>query len=198
MDAPLFRLGRHEPGVGMAPHRFDNVFEWRESRCLVAPDGDQIPLLLALARRFSGPFRVVYDLLVSFGTKAEGRYELAESLDYVALEILLNRFRNFFESDARHHLFVGTLTDNFSVLYDQHNVFYVQGPKDVIEEALRNAGLKPGKVELPNPHTHHYHEILDPVGDELFASGDWARIGEPEIPLENTMPIAALDEIGER
>lgn len=198
MTSPLYRLGRHQPGAGMVPHEFDDVYELRGDRYVAAPSANQVDLILRIFREVSGPFRVVYDLLVPFGDQAEGRYELSEPLDYVALKVFLDRFRDFFERDARHHVLVSTLTDTLSVIYDQHNVIYAQGPEKLLQNALHEHGLKRGKIEMPNPHTHHYHEVLDPIGDELFAYGNWVLIGETEMPLENTQPVVAVDEIGER
>jgi hypothetical protein len=174
-----FKLGRHEPGIGMVEHRYDDVCERRtilgREALVLAPATGHIDLLLRLARELKGPFRLTYVLLVPFGEFAEGRYEFEDLLDYEALERLLTLHRGFFEGDARHHLQIGTESDMPSLVYDQHDLIYAFGPVARWEQIAKEHGLRPGSPEMPIPHSHHTRREFDLEAESLLSSNRWRR-----------------------
>lgn len=170
-----FKLGRHEPGVGVSEHRYDNVYQRIPTGLLVAPEKGQVHLFLRLLQHLPGPFRLTYVLLVPFGPYAEGRYELQEVLDHEALELLLDRNRDFLERDARHHLVVGTIPPNISVRYDQHDYLRVDGPFPNLEGMLGEMGFTEGEIAMPIPHSHHHHPQFDADAEALLGTGHWIR-----------------------
>lgn len=60
-------------------------------------------------------------------------------------------------------------------MYDQHNVLYLYGPLPQFEKSLNEAGLREGQVVFPSPHSHHYHEELDPLVDDMLGRYEWQR-----------------------
>lgn len=168
-----FKLGRHEPGLGVVEHRFDDVFEVRAGALWVASAAGQIDLAIRVSRLFAAPLIVSYILLVPFAGYAEGRYQLTERFDHVSLELFLDRFREFFERDARHHLHVGDASGNSRLIYDQHNFISVIGPTDEVRVMLEREGFRSGEVALPVPHSHHHHSPLDKVGVKLLTEYEW-------------------------
>lgn len=121
----------------------------------------------------SDVFRVIYVLLVPFGGYAEGRYEFTERFDHESLKVFLDRYREFFERDARHHLVVGNLDDTRKVVYDQHNFICVVRPTDQVFSLLEGEGFQAGSVALPIPHSHHHHAHFDAEGAGLLNSNAW-------------------------
>lgn len=173
----LFKLGRHESGLGVAEHRFDNVFEvdacGEPPSVAITASANQADLVLRISGMLSDVFRVIYVLLVPFGGYAEGRYEFTERFDHESLKVFLDRYREFFERDARHHLVVGNLDDTRKVVYDQHNFICVVRPTDQVFSLLEGEGFQAGSVALPIPHSHHHHAHFDAEGAGLLNSNAW-------------------------
>lgn len=174
-----FKLGRHESGVGVVEHRFPDVFERRtiagREAVVLAPSVGQVELLRALIQNLPEPFSVTYALLVPFQGFGEGRYQLRSELDRAELDRFLNRFREFFESDARHHLLIGNSNGLPRLIYDQHNLIYCFEALERVVEIARERGLQAGHVEMPSPHSHHSHDELNAEGAGLLSEYRWTR-----------------------
>ncbi|MFI5386477.1 MAG: hypothetical protein ACHQ50_10200 [Fimbriimonadales bacterium] len=173
------RLGAFVDGVGWVEHEYGRVWQREDNRLVAAPDQGQIDLILKLAKEVQGPFQLSYVLLVPRDEgEDEGRFDLAEPLSFDALRVFLRRFRKLFEEDGRHHLTI-TSTCRASIVYDQHNVLYLSGPLDLFVRVLGEAGLHEGEVRFPSPHSHHYHDELDSMLDDLLEDYEW-RCYAPE------------------
>lgn len=174
-----YRLGAFVDGRGWVEHRYGRVWERKASetgkpRIVAAPDDRQIDLILDLARLLQPPLRILYVLLVPRDDgQDEGRFEMTRALDYSELEAFLRRYRELFECDGRHHLWIASPDLDATIVYDQHNVLYLYGDLDAYASRLNDWGLREGQVEFPSPHSHHYHAELDDTVDEMLHRYEW-------------------------
>jgi hypothetical protein len=149
------------------------------SRLAIGAREREIPLILELCRDMSGPFGILYVLIVSRRGRDPGRYQSPEPIAYDALERFLHTFREFLEQDGRHHLWVTSLSDEGQFVFDRHNMVYAYGDLDRYESHLDSAGFVRGQVAIPFPHSHHYHTEFDTAEDELMEYWRWKKF-----PLE--------------
>jgi hypothetical protein len=169
-----YRLGAFIDGHGWVEHKYGRVWQRKEDRLVAAPDDAQVELILKLAADLQEPFRVLYVLLVPRDdSQDEGRFELMEPLTRNELTSFARRYRELFENDGRHHLWVASAHDDATIVYDQHNVLYLYGPLTRFEKVLLDEGLSEGEVIFPSPHSHHYHEELDPLVDDMLERYEW-------------------------
>jgi hypothetical protein len=175
-DETPFRLGTHLRGEGIVEFRYADTFELQETeereRLLIAPSGRQVDLLLRLMREMSGPFSLLYILLAPHTNARAGRY-LASGQSHEAVQALLEAFRDYFEGDARHHVWIGAEGDGSLLVYDQHNVIYAYGPVEQFASILMAQGLRQDTVEFPFPHTHHFRSVFDGHEDRLLSEFEW-------------------------
>ncbi|HTQ11476.1 MAG TPA: hypothetical protein VMI31_15535 [Fimbriimonadaceae bacterium] len=167
-----YRLGAFVDGVGWVEHEYGRVWERQPDRLAVAPDVGHVSLILALTDQLAEPFDIRYELLVPRDEcEEEGAFVLREPLNRTDLHEFMRRYRALFEEDGRHHLYVSSREGE--IIYDQHNVLYMAGPLDRFEAVLRDAGLREGRLQFPSPHSHHYHQELDAMLDEMLEAYDW-------------------------
>ena len=169
-----YRLGAFVDGVGWIEHKYGRVWQQEPTRLIAAPDKDQIALTLNLVEGLQEPFRVLYVLLVPRDDqKDEGRFEMMQLLSREELSAFLLRYRELFENDGRHHLWVTASDDDASIVYDQHNVLFLYGPSERFTKVLNAAGLAEGEVVYPSPHSHHYHAENDAALDDMLERYEW-------------------------
>ena len=89
------------------------------------------------------------------------------------IEAFLATYREFLEGDGRHALWVASVAGQGTLVYDRHNVIYAYGPLEAFEDVLTARGLRRGRVELPVPHSHHYHDAYDTAETRLLGAFDW-------------------------
>ncbi|HEY0604736.1 MAG TPA: hypothetical protein VGD58_17590 [Herpetosiphonaceae bacterium] len=110
MTLPKFS---HFQGLNDLPYIYPNIWEIEQTtgpqRLVIAPAAGHVDLLIELARLLPEPFGVLYILAVPRGGSEPGRYQNAQPCDRDDLEAFLRRFETFFESDARHHLWLFSL-----------------------------------------------------------------------------------------
>jgi hypothetical protein len=185
-DAPFefseepFKIGTHVRGEGIVEFRYENTFQRQmteeRERLVIAPSNDHIEVILRLIREMTPPYWVLYILMVPHHDSSRaGRYQLGGSWDDDASRELLTSFKDFFEGDARHHLWIGSNSDRSMVVYDQHNVIFAYGPVDQFAAILQAQGLQEGPVNYPYPHTHHFRSAFDHFEQELLThySATW-------------------------
>jgi hypothetical protein len=169
-----YRLGAFVDGVGWVEHKYGSVWQRLEDRLVAAPDGGQIELILRLVDELDEPFRILYVLLVSRDEEQdEGRFELMQTLNREELASFLHRYRELFENDGRHHLWIAAGDAPASIVYDQHNVLYLYGPLERFGAVLNDAGLTAADVHFPSPHSHHYHKEMDSMLDDMLERFEW-------------------------
>lgn len=172
-----FKFGHLTPDGSDVEFSYTDVYDWEQTtgpaRLIIAPASNHVSLLIDLARCWRGPFHVLYVLVVPRGGSDEGRYQTPEPLDLTSLEALLARYREFFEGDARHTIWIASATGEGTLVYDRHNVIYAYGPLEQFEDVLGGRGIARGAVRFPFPHSHHYHMELDADERHLLSVYEW-------------------------
>ena len=89
------------------------------------------------------------------------------------MESFLLEFREYFETDGRHHVWVMSVPESSTLVYDQHNVIYAYGPLQEFTEILNESGLQRGTVRFPSPHSHNYNPENDDAEERLLQRWEW-------------------------
>jgi hypothetical protein len=166
-------------GSDFIPYRYSNCWDIEKTtgpeRLVIGPESSQVELLIKLARTLAEPFGILYVLLVSRKDNEPARYQCPYPCDRGEMESFFRTFRDFFESDGRHHVWLTSLPDSSTLVYDQHNVIYAYGPLRQFEIVLRDQGMKRGEVSFPIPHSHHYNPEFDDEEQRLLDHWNWRR-----------------------
>lgn len=157
-------------------HAYDRVYARATAtgtpRLIIAASEEGSRTLLELASVLSGPFSLLYVLVVARGG-VSGRYQ-SPWLDRDELDAAVERFRTFLDSDGRHHLWIHSTPEAATLVYDRHNVIYAYGPLDAFVTVLQTAGYaEADSLPFPTPHAHRYHAAFDEVQTELVALPGW-------------------------
>ncbi|MGO4449631.1 hypothetical protein AB4Y96_11935 [Phyllobacterium sp. TAF24] len=177
MFGPLTKFGE---GAYEAVKRFSysNIFQIEKTtgpdRLVIAPNENQIDILLLLAGLWDEGYFLLYILLVPRLSKREqGRYQSSGPLSFKEAEDFCTAFKPFLETDGRHHFWIGSANGNGTLVYDQHNVIYAYGDTARYIEFLKQIGFKEDSVRIPVPHSHYYHAQNDKFEDELMEYWEW-------------------------
>jgi hypothetical protein len=159
---------------------YPNTWAWEKTsdqhRLAVAPRSNYVATLLRHVERMSGPFFVLYVLVVARGGAETGRYQSVELQSRETLQGFLHEFKAFFEQDGRHHLWIRSASDAAMLVYDRHNIIYAYGPLEEFRGILFEIGLEESKsIGTPDPHIHHYNESLDSEERRLLGYWEWDR-----------------------
>ena len=145
-------------------------------RLVIAPSANHVSILIDLLEVMPEPFGILYVLVVPRGGSEAGRYQTANPVSREQAEKFLKRFREFFEYDGRHDIWVASMSGPDQLVYDRHNVIYAYGPLPEFENLLSGRGLaKVESVRFPSPHTHNYHAAFDQDGRDVLHHWDWRR-----------------------
>jgi len=162
------------------PFSYPNVWAAERTsgpvRLVIGPTRGHIGLMRELATCWSPGYSLLYVLLVSRLGNEPGRYQCPDPLFLVELDGFLETYGTFLESDGRHHLWIGSLTNEGTLVYDRHNVIYAYGPLDSYRRILDRRGLgEVPEVRFPAPHTHEYNEQNDAWEDRLMNHWVWRK-----------------------
>ena len=148
-----------------------------EPECLlVAPSTQHISVMLELLEVMPEPFWLLYVLVVPRGEAVDGRYQSADTVSRDEAKLFLSRFKEFFECDGRHHIWIRSASSSDLLVYDKHNVIYAYGQLLEFEAVVASRGLtKVDHIQLPFPHAHHYNEIFDEDESALLRYWEWNR-----------------------
>jgi len=173
----LLADGRREP------FRYGDIWQRQATadsdRLIIGASERQVDLLLELSRDTEGPFGILYVLLVSRCGNRPGRYQSPEPIDAGQLADFLADYRDYFENDGRHHVWIMSLSDSATLVYDNHDVVYAYGPLESYERTVTRLGLRNHQVRFPVPHTHCYNFEYDAEEERLFEQWRWLHF-----PLE--------------
>lgn len=176
MDRPYKIAAIDEKGV-TSEYRYPDIYHIQDisgvQRLIIGPSEGHVDLMLEMSDLLEGPFKVLYVLVDPIGIKEDdtGRFELDGEMPREEMRAFFERFRDFFESDARHHIWIAA--KNGSIIYDQHNILYAYGPILDFEQILLARGLTPGDVEFPYPHMHAFHQEMNPQLEDLLKDYNW-------------------------
>ena len=156
---------------------FGDVYKYEQTigplRLVIGASSGWVELILQLAELLKEPLGMLYILAIPRAGGDPGRYE-AVHLKYSDVKHFVAEFKEFLECDARHALWIASMSGSFLVL-DRHNLIHAYGNLDGIETMLTGQGFVPGKIGIPVPHSHHYHEEFDEHQLQVLAWTDWRR-----------------------
>lgn len=167
-----------DPTGGSRLFAHPNVYELQTpsgfERLALAPAADHIELLRDLAEPLKGPFGILYVLTLSrLGEAKPGRYQIPQPTDAPMLNSFLVEYQEFFEGDARHAIWIMSIAENATLVYDRHNVIYAYGPLARFKAAAEKRGLRAGRIEIPVPHVHSYNAAFDELERRILQHFDW-------------------------
>lgn len=166
-------------GSDFVPFNFTNKWDIQRTigpdRLVIGPSANQIALLLELTQILSEPFGILYVLLISRRGNQRARYQCPNPCTRIEMESFLRAFGDYFESDGRHHVWISSLPDSATLVYDQHDVIYAYGPLRQFEKILKRKGFEAGVVSFPSPHRHNYNPENDAAEERLFEYWNWRR-----------------------
>lgn len=148
-------------------------------RIKVAPRINQVDLILDFLKNFESPYMCLYVLLVSRVGNDLGRYQCSYPLSYSELSEFLAKYKDYFETDGRHHIWFGSAKTKQLLIYDQHNVIFIYDDISTTTKNLNEKGFVEEKVEFPVPHTHMYNFQNDVYETEIMKYWEWRKF-----PLE--------------
>ncbi|WP_207534871.1 hypothetical protein [Desertivirga arenae] len=165
------------PDESFVKNEYGKIFEIETTntyqRIKVAADDDQIALLLKLGENLQPPYFILYVLLIPRQGNEKGRYQSEIIEDIIDLGLFLHKFKDFLETDGRHHIWIGTVDNSGLLIYDQHNVIYSYGQLNNQLATLRKEGFQEQAFSFPVPHAHHYYSENDSYEDELLGYWEW-------------------------
>ncbi len=164
------------------PQRYEYPNVWsREKttgpeRLVIAPSRDHISLMIELSSVMNDPFWILYVLVVPRGNGDAARFQSTEPVNRKEAETFLFRFREFFEGDGRHHLWLASVSNSDQIVYDKHNVVYAYGNLPAFEEVLSHRGMKKvDEIRFPLPHIHNYNSEFDEEERNLLHYWEWKQ-----------------------
>ncbi len=170
-----FKLGRLD-GVDWKPVVRGDVYEEEKTsgadRLRIASRSAGASPVSFLAESLKGPFEILYVLHTPRGEAEPGRYQSPE-LSRAGLEQFFADHHAFFSRDARHDVWIYDTESEGMLIWDRHDIIYAYGPLVDFKKALRKAGYEPGKVEIPDPHSHNYHDAFDAAQAKVLKAFDW-------------------------
>jgi hypothetical protein len=131
-------------------------------RIKIGPSSGHVALLAELSKILREPMWLLYVLDVPRDESRPGRYQSQAPLARIELKTFLDRFREYFEFDGRHDIWIKEVSGPSLLVYDRHNVIYAYGSLEEFKQLLITKGLKQvPQVSFPAPHSHHYNAEYD-------------------------------------
>jgi len=152
-------------------YRLERTPTYTRLKIGAAPHG--VDLLLRLSDVLEAPFFCLYVLVISRSKTEQGRYQspLLESKSEL-VDFLLD-YKELFETDGRHHLWVSAPDMEATLVYDRHNIIYAYGPLEKITAKLDEIGYRAEDFEIPYPHAHYFHVENDLGIEALLQHWGW-------------------------
>lgn len=182
MQDRLFRLGAIDEkrlDLGSREFHYPGAFVEEPTtapavRRLKIGAADPLIVFRWLAKELVPPLDLVYLLHTSRCEQPLGRYQ-SPPLDAPDLADFLNEFGEFLSTDARHDLWLHSRRPDATLVWDRHDLIYAYGPLVRFAEILRELKLSASPVQIPVPHSHHYHEDFDAEELRLLQYLEWTR-----------------------
>jgi hypothetical protein len=150
----------------------DQQFRWGR-RLICSSESAGVDFLSRLVFRYPGPYHVTYVLEDNDGAPEfrRGRYISPNALTEAQLRIFLDEFRQFLEEDGRHNLMIRCAKTDGTVVYDQHDYFFVYGGIGDLLRELVDEGYQPRTYGLGR-HGHQIGHDIEPL-QRLMAFRRW-------------------------
>lgn len=143
-------------------------------RIVIGLSTGHIGAVTELAATLNGPFYVLYVLHTPRAGGEPGRYQ-SKALTYDEFSTLLERFKNYFEHDSRHDLWLHSPGTNTTIVYDRHNLIYLYGFTNDQLSIIEQRGLERNPINMPVPHVHHYHADYDVCEAQIIGEYEWVK-----------------------
>jgi hypothetical protein len=145
-------------------------------RLVIGPSSEQVELMLGLVQTWrTQQFYALYVLLVSHSGAELGRYQSPLIESFEDLQVFFYTYENFLESDGRHHIWIGSPSNDGLLIYDQHNVIFAYGDLSRYEQVLASRSFTPGEFWFPCPHSHGYPPTNVQQEEKLLRHFPWQR-----------------------
>jgi len=165
------------------PFQYDNTFV-RETlhegttRLKIGLRGGQSTVFRVLGGLLRPPYRILYLLHTSPIGSALGRYE-SPDLAAEDVEFFSDTFGCFVAEDARHDVWLHSMSDGGTVVIDRYNMVYVYGPLEDASRLLKKGGVQEvagwAAPQVPYPHALHYHREFNDLEQKLLTEFSWIR-----------------------
>ncbi len=156
---------------------YGNIYEIEQTtvnnRLVIGPTGSQIDLILQLADNLNPPYFILYVLVARRLDNEYGRYESPTLDTKEELTEFLIEYKEYLETDGRHHIWIGTYDNSGLLIYDQHNVIFAYGQLDNFISILTLNGFKEQEFTFPAPHIHNFHDDNDIYEERILKHWDW-------------------------
>ena len=177
----LYKLESQQENGEWQPHVYPVEFRHETTDadsgrlCITCSTG-QVGLLLSLSATFAEPLFALFVLALSRCDENHcARYQSPKLTRPQVVEFL-ERFKDFFERDGRHRLWIHAPLSEATLVYDNHNVIYAYGPLAEFRSILQANGYhEVDHVAVLGPHGHCYHAEFDPAERAVIAAFDWSR-----------------------
>jgi tetratricopeptide (TPR) repeat protein len=177
-SAALYKLGSLE-GNNFVEYRYRNTYDLEQTmtyrRLRIGAANNHGTLVLNIMRHLSAPYFLLYVLHTSRRGNELARYQ-SPALEFNRLAEFLTAFQDFLTADGRHDLWLHSVRDRATVVWDRHNLIYVYGPLSTIENFLAGLGFAKEAPRIPMPHRHNYHPKYDELENRLIRYLEWTRI----------------------
>ncbi len=127
-----------------------------------------------LTEAMSGPFFILYVLHTPRGEGEPGRYQ-SEEVSSTQLEKFLERFEAFLSGDARHDVWVRSISNGDLVVLDRHNMIFAYGDLANFIRKLGELGFRNQAPAALGDHLHHYRQEFDAEAADLLSAFEWHR-----------------------
>ncbi len=158
-------------------------------RITIAPASGEIELALEIVSGFELPLKILYMLFRPGNYSiAAGRYHSPDILTFEDVENFCHRFRDFLETDGRHHLWIMSANDmgrKQFLIYDNHHLLHVYDDIDRIREIVAKRRFSEGEISVPEPHIHLSKSEFDATEKELIGYWEWIHLPHRHKVKEN-------------
>ena len=172
----MFKLGSHSNSESQEYH-YSDIYNVEQNssyeRIVLGLTQSHIDTMLDLIGVCNGPFYILYVLHTPHSCE-QGRYQSGE-LTYNEVSTLFNCYKDFFENDGRHDIWIHSPETNTTIVYDRHNLIYLYGFTGDHLHIIDRMGLKKESVNIPCPHVHCYNSEYDNFEPKLINEYRWKR-----------------------
>lgn len=127
-----------------------------------------------LTEVMSEPFFVLYILHTPRGEGEPGRYQ-SEEISSAQLVKFLERFEGFLSGDARHDVWVRSISNGDQIVWDRHNAIFAYGDPAKFIRRLGELGFTAQEPPVLGDHLHHYRQEFDAEAAAMLATINWHR-----------------------